>query len=97
MRHGKKSTLGPILDHSHQWFPTNKEWGWLEESPMRKVSKPREPRGRKRFLSDDERQRLLDACRASDSRYLYTVVVLALSTGARKMDHAIFAPHGNMW
>jgi integrase len=53
---------------------------------MRKVSKPKEPRGRVRFLSEDERQRLLDACKASRNPYLYLVVVLALSTGARKME-----------
>jgi integrase len=62
------------------------EWGWLDDSPMRKIRKPTEPRGRVRFLSDDERERLLKACEESDSPYLYTVVVLALSTGARKSE-----------
>lgn len=61
-----------------------KEWQWLDDSPMRKVTKPREPRGRMRFLSDEERTRLLDACQVSRNPYLYTVVVLALATGARK-------------
>jgi integrase len=51
---------------------------------MRQVSKPKEPRGRVRFLADDERQHLLAACKASRNPYLYTVVVLALATGARK-------------
>ena len=60
-----------------------KDWGWLEDSPMRKVTKPKEPRGRERFLSDDERSRLLAQCNASSSRWLYTVVVLAISTGMR--------------
>lgn len=46
----------------------------------------REPRGRVRFLSDDERERLLKACKASDSKYLYLIVVLALSTGGRRME-----------
>jgi len=63
-----------------------KEWGWVEENPLRKVTKPTEPRGRVRFLSDDERDRLLSACRDSEHPYLYPVVVLALSTGMRDME-----------
>ena len=47
-----------------------KEWRWLEDSPMRNVSKPKESRGRVRFLSDEERARLLDACRASENPYI---------------------------
>ncbi len=60
-----------------------KEWGWLDDNPMRKVTKPREARGRVRFLSDDERVRLLKVCKESGNPYLYPVVVLALSTGMR--------------
>lgn len=59
------------------------EWGWIEASPMAKVKKPREPKGRVRFLSDDERIRLLNACKKSENRYLYPIVLLAISTGAR--------------
>jgi integrase len=51
---------------------------------MRKVSKPKESRGRVRFLSDEERNRLLESCKISVNPCLYTVVVLALSTGARR-------------
>jgi integrase len=47
------------------------------------VRKPKEPRGRVRFLSEDERQRLLAACERSRNPYLYTFVILALATGAR--------------
>lgn len=61
-----------------------KEWGWVEDSPMRKVTKPKEPRGRVRFLSDEERSRLLQACKESTNPYLYTVVILAISTGMRQ-------------
>jgi len=32
-----------------------KEWGWVHENPVLKVSWPTEARGRIRFLSDDER------------------------------------------
>jgi len=69
---------------SHALTVATNEWGWLEDSPMRKVSKNKEPRGRVRFLSDDERGALLDACKESGSDYLYPVVVLALSTGMRQ-------------
>lgn len=69
---------------SHAFTVAVNEWEWLNDSPMRKVKKPVEARGRERFLSDSERQRLLDACKASTSRYLYAVVVLAISTGMRR-------------
>jgi integrase len=62
------------------------EWGWLEASPLRRVSRLREPRGRVRFLDEAERQRLLAACAASSNPLLLPVVVLALSTGARKQE-----------
>jgi integrase len=60
------------------------EWGWLEDSPMRKVKKPTPPRGRVRFLSDEERAALLQACKDSSNPALYAVVVLALATGMRQ-------------
>lgn len=71
---------------SHLFTMAIKEWGWIEENPLRKVTKPKEPRGRVRFLSDDERCRLLNECLKSESQYLYTAVVLALSTGGRRME-----------
>lgn len=71
---------------SHVFTLAVKEWGWLDDTPMRKVTKPKEPRGRVRFLSDEERTRLLAACKESESTYLYTIVVLALSTGGRRME-----------
>jgi integrase len=60
------------------------EWGWVDQNPVKKVKRPTEPRGRVRFLSDDERSTLLKACRHSKNKYLYPIVVLALSTGARQ-------------
>jgi integrase len=86
-RDHKNSTVNRYLAAlSHAFTIAVKEWGWLDDSPMRKVSKPKEPRGRVRYLVDEERQRLLDACQQSTSAYLYLVVVVALSTGARKME-----------
>jgi integrase len=69
---------------SHACTIAMREWQWLEENPCNRVSKPTEPRGRVRFLTDAERQRLLEACKASPSRSLYLVVLIALSTGSRK-------------
>jgi len=37
-----------------------------------------------RFLSDDERIRLLEACRKSRNPHIYSIVVVALSTGMRR-------------
>lgn len=71
---------------SHPFTVAFKEWGWIEESPMKKVTKPKESRGRVRFLSDEERMRLLEACEQSSSKYLYAVVVLAISTGMRRSE-----------
>jgi integrase len=69
---------------SHVFTVAVKEWGWLEDNPLRKVTKPKQPRGIVRFLDLEERTRLLEQCKASKSSYLYPVVVLALSTGMRQ-------------
>lgn len=69
---------------SHAFTIATREWEWAEDNPVRKVSRLREPRGRVRFLDDDERERLLAACRASWDDRLYPLVLLAVSTGARQ-------------
>ncbi len=61
-----------------------KEWEWIEINPFSRIKKQREPRGRVRFLDDDERERLLEACKVSDNKFLYPIVVLAISTGMRQ-------------
>jgi integrase len=71
---------------SHVFTVAVKEWQWVDDSPVRKVTKPTPPRGRVRFLSDREREALLDACAKSSNKDLYTALVLALSTGARRME-----------
>lgn len=70
----------------HVFTIAMKEWGWINQNPVANIAKYKEPRGRVRFLSDEERANLLEACKESDNPFLYTVVVLALSTGARKME-----------
>ena len=68
---------------SHVFTMAVREWQWADDNPFRKVSILKEPSGRTRFLDDEERARLLTACKAH-SLELYTIVVLALSTGARR-------------
>jgi integrase len=63
-----------------------REWEWLENNPMLKVSKMKEGKPRVRFLSDEERENLLNACKNANNPYLYPAVIIALSTGARKME-----------
>ena len=69
---------------SHVLSVACREWEWLESSPMQRVRKLKEPRGRVRYLSDDERKALLKACEKWEDPYLYTIVILALSTGMRR-------------
>jgi integrase len=69
---------------SNAYTVAKNDWGWLEDSPLQKVKKPKESRGRVRFLDDDERARFLDACKKSSNAWLYKCVILALSTGMRQ-------------
>lgn len=69
---------------SHVFTIAVNEWGWLEYNPVSKVKRPIEARGRVRFLDDDERTRLLATCQESGNRFLYVIVVLAITTGMRQ-------------
>jgi integrase len=79
-----RTTRGYLATLEHGLKLAVEEWLWIETSPMARVRKPKEGRGRVRYLTDDERPRLLAACQASRNRHLYPLVMLALSTGARK-------------
>lgn len=79
-----KSTCNRYLATlSHLMNLCVKQWEWALENPARKISREKEPRERTRFLTSEERTRFLEACRISDNPYLFTFVVLLLSTGGR--------------
>jgi integrase len=59
-----------------------RDWEWIEQNPMIKVRKKKESSGRVRYLTDEERESLLKACKESTNPYLYPVVILAIATGA---------------
>jgi len=63
-----------------------REYHWVESNPVQAVTKGPESAGVTRFLSDDERKRLLEACKVSSFDWLYLLVLLALTTGARRAE-----------
>ncbi len=60
-----------------------RELRWLPGNPVLSVTKAPESAGVVRFLSDDERKALFDACRADHDPNILTAVTLALATGLR--------------
>lgn len=86
----KQRSLGTVNRYlaafSHVMTTAMKEWGWIEYNPVLAVKKYPEPKGRTRFLSDEERTRLLEACKESKDSYLFLVVIIAISTGMRKKE-----------
>ena len=60
-----------------------REYG-LQVNPIRKIPSLPENNERTRFLSEAERTSLFKACRASHWDKLYLIVLLAITTGARK-------------
>jgi len=73
---------------SHLITIATNEWEWMEESPLRKVKKLRESKGRVRSLSEKEREAILTACDNSDCKALGLIVRIALATGMRRSEIA---------
>jgi integrase len=84
--HAPATVNAYLASLAHAFSVAVQEWGWLEASVVTRIKRLRAPHGRVRCLADDERQRLLAACAASHQPLLYPVVLLALSTGARKQE-----------
>jgi integrase len=73
-----------IATLSHAFSFAVKERRVVERNPVSDINRKKEPRGRTRFLSDEERTALLDACAKSEWPALQALVLLAITTGARK-------------
>ena len=69
---------------SHMFTTAMREWRLIDRNPVTDISKKKEARGRARFLRDEERDALLVACAHSAWPALYTLILLAISTGARR-------------
>jgi integrase len=69
---------------SHMFSTAIREWRLVDKNPVADISKKKEARGRTRFLRDEERDALLTSCAQSSWSALATLVLLAISTGARR-------------
>jgi integrase len=69
---------------SHAFTVAVKDWQWCDLNPVSQIIWPREPRGRVRFLSEEERVALVTAATNSPCEALVSVVMLALLTGMRR-------------
>ena len=69
---------------AHVFQVGQKKWNWVRTNPATQAEKPKLPRGRVRYLEKNEMEVLLEACKRSKNPYLHLIVILALSTGARK-------------
>ncbi len=61
-----------------------KEMHWIKENPVLKISRPKENSPRERYLDKEEIALLLESCHKSKSPHLYSVVLFAIGTGARR-------------
>jgi integrase len=59
-------------------------WDKAKENPVAKVQLFKEDNMIVRYLTEDERGRLLKACKLSTATHLYPIVIVALNTGMRK-------------
>ena len=73
-----------LMALSHAFNVARKQWNWCESSPVENVQRPKVKNERTRYLTDTERESLLNACKNSPNPDLFLVVLLALSTGMRK-------------
>jgi integrase len=66
----------------HSFNLAVREWEWLRENPLQKISMEKEPPGRDRWLTCEEEQRLFSVC----PQWLKEIVIFAIETGCRKEE-----------
>lgn len=85
---GVKRTAGTINRYmavlSSTFNYALKRLRWLNENPCTNLLRLKDNAQRDRVLQADEFGRLFDACQKSKSPYLYCIVLIALTTGARQ-------------
>lgn len=71
---------------SHLFTVACRDWDYITESPFKSIRKLKESRGRCRYLTAQELQLLLSECLKSPNKYLYCIIKLLVSTGARRNE-----------
>ena len=72
------ASLSALLTYAAQHL------NWISENPALRLIKLKENPGRDRVLTEDEITRLLASSRQSKSPYLYCIILLSVTTGARQ-------------
>jgi len=72
------ASLSAILSYAY------KHLGWISANPCARLKKLKEGPGRTRTLTKEETTSLLHSARGSRSPYLYCVILMGLTTGARR-------------
>ncbi|KPK32599.1 MAG: hypothetical protein AMS24_03770 [Chlamydiae bacterium SM23_39] len=78
------ATINRYISSLSAIFSYAKKLKWIDENPCFALSKLKESKSRDRILTNKEITHLLDACKESSNSYLYCIVLIALTTGARK-------------
>ena len=73
------SSLSTLLTYA-------KRLHWIHDNPCFSLSKLKEAPGRERALTPEEIKHLLHACKQSKNPYLYCIVLIAITSGARKSE-----------
>ena len=73
---------------SHLFTKAKREWGIPVDNPVAEIDRPAPPRGRTRFLTDEEASKLLDASHKAKNKNFYYYVLTLLHTGMRASEAA---------
>jgi integrase len=78
----KAPTVNRDLQTLKRMFNLGIAWGYARENPVKRVKFFREPQGRVRYLTVDQYERVVEACRP----HLRPLVIVAVHTGLRLGD-----------
>lgn len=82
-REVKPATINREISALKHMYKKAEEWSFTVYNPTSKIRKLREENIRTRYLTDDERNNLLNAC-AEGPWYLQPIVLIAINTGMRR-------------